>query len=397
MGQKSADGGSSASSDAVNVIPELVNGRFEVKQKIGSGSYSEVHLGIDRVVGDKVAVKIEWTKAEKTNKLLHEAQLYENMTSGSDIPLVRWWGSQGEHNIMVMELLGPSLEDYFTSCGNKFSLKTVLMIGEQMIDRIEYCHKLGILHRDIKPNNFLMGLGERSTQVYVMDFGLAKRYIDLETGRHQPCNKKKGLTGTVRYTTLNVHRCLEPSRRDDVGSIGYVLMYFLRGRLPWQGVNAKSKKTKQRRIGRRKEETTHAELCSGFPSEFLKYFEYCDSLGYEDAPDYDYLRRLMNEAFVREHFERDFKFDWMIDLKVQLQVRKEERKRARELEIAVAEEKRVKPTPPVEEGGKDKEDEEDEYDYEYESESEEEESEEETEESDEDPEEGEGKAPQAAK
>lgn len=292
-------------------LPEVINGRYAVHPRIGSGSYSEVHLGIDKDSGDKVAVKFEWVYAEKTGKLLAEAELYRSLSKKGNVPSIIWCGSEGEYNIMVMELLGPSMEDLIESYGGKFSLKTVLMLAEQMIDRIEYVHSFGIVHRDIKPENFLVGAGDRSNHVYIVDFGLAKRYLD-QNACHIPCTQRSSLTGTVRYASLNVHRGFEPSRRDDVGSIGYLLVYMALGRLPWQGVNAKSKKTKRRRIQHRKEQLTYAQLCKDLPYEFAAYLEYCDSLEYDQVPDYNRLRQLMRSAMTRESLEPDLKFDWII-------------------------------------------------------------------------------------
>lgn len=374
-----AKGGSPSEGD--KTVPAVVNGRFEVKQKLGSGSYSDVYLAWDKVEAENVAVKFEWTKAERGQRLLQEAQLYESLAGTEDAPRVRWWGVEGDFNCMALDLLGPSLEDLFCACGRRFSLKTVLLLVEQMIDRVRYVHSRGILHRDIKPNNFLMGLGERSRHVYIMDFGLAKRYLD-PAGEHIPCVRKRGLTGTVRYTSLNVHRGLEPSRRDDLGAIGYVMMYFSRGRLPWQGISAKSKRTKQRKIGGRKEQVSHRELCQGYPEEFVKYLEHCDSLPYPQAPDYDYLKRLLRDVILREQLARDWVFDWMLPPRPQPAAQPAPQKRPREIEPAAAEAEPDEPsrkrrrepakegeaTPPPEQD--------DEYDSEYDESEEEEETEE---------------------
>lgn len=293
-------------------VPDVVDGRFEVGKMIGKGSYSDVHIGIDSTDGKKVAIKFEWQKAEKGKRLLHEAELYTSMATGNEVPSIIWAGTYGEWNVMVMELLGPSLEDLFKGRGRKFSMKTVVMLGIQMVDRLEYVHEKGILHRDIKPHNFLMGVGEHSGLVYIMDFGLSRTLHDPETGEHIPCKKKKGLTGTVRYTSLNVHKGLEPSRRDDLGAVGYVLMHFNRGKLPWQGIDAKSKRTKQRRIGRCKDETSLEKLCEGFPNEFVQFLQHCDSTAFDAKPDYNYLRRLLRDIAKRENMELDWKFDWML-------------------------------------------------------------------------------------
>lgn len=309
----------SGSEEEEPVAPEvkgtsIADGRFLIADAIGSGSYSEVHLATDAErSGERVAVKLEWQKAEKGNRLLAEAKLYETFAEGDgQVPKVLWHGSEGQYNIMVMDLLGPSLDDLFKAKGKRFSLKTVLLVAEQMISRIEFVHSCGVLHRDIKPHNFLMGLGVRADRVHVMDFGLSKRYLDEKTGKHIACAKRSGLTGTVRYTSLNQHKGYEPGRRDDLLSVGYVLMHFLLGVLPWQGITANSKKAKQKKIGHCKEKVSHEELCKGFPHELVEYFQHLDSLSFEDQPDYELLRRFMSKAFDAEGFERDGQFDWML-------------------------------------------------------------------------------------
>mmetsp|Transcript_27303 Transcript_27303/g.20438 ORF Transcript_27303/g.20438 Transcript_27303/m.20438 type:complete len:135 (+) Transcript_27303:419-823(+) len=134
---------------------------------------------------------------------------------------------------MVIDLLGPSLEDLFKFCGGRFSLKTVLMIAHQILGTIARLHAKNFVHRDIKPENFLMGLGRKSHIVHLIDFGLAKRYRDGKTHQHIPYKENKNLTGTARYASVNAHLGIEQSRRDDLESIGYILVYFANGSLPW--------------------------------------------------------------------------------------------------------------------------------------------------------------------
>ncbi|CAD6251058.1 unnamed protein product [Miscanthus lutarioriparius] len=253
-------------------------------------------------------------ESSKTNhpQLLYEAKLYNALQGGTGIANIKWCGIDGDENILVIDLLGPSLEDLFVYCGRRFSLKTVLMLADQMITRIEFMHSKGYLHRDIKPDNFLMGLGRKANQVYVIDFGLAKRYRDSTTNRHIPYRENKNLTGTARYASRNTHLGIEQSRRDDLESIGYVLLYFLRGSLPWQGLKAATKKQKYDKISEKKLSTPIEALCKSHPVEFASYFDYCHSLTFDQRPDYSFLRRIFRELFDREGYQFDYVYDWTL-------------------------------------------------------------------------------------
>ncbi|KAL6609488.1 hypothetical protein ACP70R_039457 [Stipagrostis hirtigluma subsp. patula] len=282
-----------------------IGNKFRVGRKLGSGSFGEIFLGTNVQTNEEVAIKLENVKT-KHPQLLYESKLYRILQGGTGIPNVKWFGVEGDYNVLVMDLLGPSLEDLFSFCNRKLSLKTVLMLADQMINRVEFVHSKSFLHRDIKPDNFLMGLGKRANQVYIIDFGLAKKYRDTSTHQHIPYRENKNLTGTARYASVNTHLGIEQSRRDDMESLGYVLMYFLRGSLPWQGLKAGNKKQKYEKISERKIATSTEALCRGYPTEFASYFHYCRSLRFEDAPDYQYLKRLFRDLFIREGFQFDY-------------------------------------------------------------------------------------------
>ncbi|KAK6941488.1 Protein kinase domain [Dillenia turbinata] len=292
-------------------MDRIVGGKYKLGRKIGSGSFGEIFLATHVDTYEIVAVKIE-NSSTKHPQLLYEAKIYNILQGGSGIPGIKWAGTDGEDNVLVLDLLGPSLEDLFVYCGRKFSLKTVLMLADQMITRIEYVHAKGFLHRDIKPDNFLMGLGRKANQVYIIDFGLAKRYRDPTTNRHIPYRENKNLTGTARYASCNTHLGIEQSRRDDLESLGYVLLYFLRGSLPWQGLKAATKKQKYDKICEKKLSTPIEVLCKSHPVEFASYFHYCHSLTFDQRPDYGFLKRLFRDLFSREGYEFDYIFDWTI-------------------------------------------------------------------------------------
>ncbi|EAY78919.1 hypothetical protein OsI_34020 [Oryza sativa Indica Group] len=280
-------------------MEQVVGGKYKLGRKIGSGSFGELYLGVNIHNGEEVGIKLESVRS-KHPQLHYESKVYMQMQGGNGIPHMKWYGVAGEHNVMVIDLLGPSLEDLFNSCNRKFSLKTVLMLADQIINRVEYMHSKGFIHRDIKPDNFLIGLGRKANQVYIIDYGLAKKYKDLQTHKHIPYRENKNLTGTARYASVNTHLGIEQSRRDDLESVGYLLLYFLRGSLPWQGLKAGTKKQKYDRISEKKMLTPAEVLCKSYPSEFTSYFHYCRSLRFEDKPDYSYLKKLFRDVFTRE-------------------------------------------------------------------------------------------------
>ena len=286
-----------------------VGGRYRLGKKIGTGSFGEIFEGTDIFDNSEVAIKLEHNSV-KYPQLLFEAKLLKSIP-GTGIPQMHWFGIAGEYNAMVMELLGQNLEDLFNFCARNFTLKTILMIAMQLIERIKHVHEYNYVHRDIKPENFLVGKGQTEQTIYILDFGLAKRYRDEHTHIHIPLKENRNLTGTARYASCNAHNGLEQSRRDDMESIAYVLLYFLKGTLPWKGLKCKDKNEKYQKIKEMKMNTTPEKLCEGLPVEFANYLTMVKKLNFEEEPEYKKYINMFNDLFKSKDFEKDYLYDWV--------------------------------------------------------------------------------------
>ena len=298
-------------------IGKTIYKSYLIKKKLGEGSFGKVYVIANVKTNELFAAKFVsffylnfQEKRDNKNELLDiEARILHHIKAFG-LPEIIAFKSAKDYNILIMELLGQSLETLFQSQEKKFSLKTVCMIGIQILDRIEYVHSRKIIHRDIKPDNFSIGKKNKSHIIYILDFGLAKKYWSTTHNSHIPYIEGKKLTGTARYASINALGGCEQSRRDDLESIFYILIYFIKGRLPWQGLKADKKEDRYKKIYEIKKNIKIKELCSELPEEFESFYNYIRKLEFEQVPDYDYLKLLLKNILEKNNFIIDYYYDW---------------------------------------------------------------------------------------
>ena len=288
-----------------------INKKYKLREKIGGGTFGEVYSAENTNTGEIVAVKLEPVNT-KISQLMNENRVYQDMRGSEGFPHVFWYGKEGDYNCLVFDLLGKSLQKLFVECNKKISLHSVLMFAVQAIARLEYLHKKGFIHRDIKPENFVVGNKETNTMntIYMIDFGISSRYIDRRTGKHIEYSSGKSLSGTARYVSINTHLGIEPSRRDDMEALAYVLIYLLKGSLPWEGVKCQSKEEKYEKILDKKKNISTDDLCKDIPIEFQLFLDDVKRLEFEDEPHYSYYRSLFFDLMIKNGMSYDYKFDW---------------------------------------------------------------------------------------
>ena len=292
----------------------LIFGKYKLTKIIGSGSFGYVYEGINVIDNKKVAVKVE--NKEKGLNLLEKESFYLYNLKGVGLPEVISFGYSGKYNILVQSLLGESLGRIFYKNKNTFSLKDICMFSIQILHRIEHVHSKYIIHRDIKPENFLIGNPDKYL-IYIIDFGLSKKYKSSRTNKHVQFRLTKKFTGTARYASLNAIRGAEQSRRDDLEAIGYMLLFFFsNGKLPWQGVSCKAKAEKYSKIYYMKKTLDFDDFCKNMPKEIITYMLYCRELDFEQKPDYNYLRGLFENVLKSNGTFNDLHFSWIKDISI---------------------------------------------------------------------------------
>lgn len=288
---------------------EVLKDNYNVIKCIGKGSFGTVYLTQDKH-GNNYASKVE--QRHESSRLLFEQKIYETLYKNGmkqGVPRIYSLIKTPSYNILIMELLGPSLDTLFIRYKKQFDLSTVTLLGLDIVTLLESLHNAGFIHRDIKPNNFLVGYEDNVSNVYLTDFGLSRNY--MKNGKHMAFNSNKSLIGTLRYASVNMHLGFEPSRRDDLESVGYMLIYFLKGILPWQGLKYKSESEHMKQIGDIKQSTNLNKLCDGIPPQFIEYLKICKKTKFDEKPDYEKLKDCFKS--ITKEYDLNLRYIWTTD------------------------------------------------------------------------------------
>ena len=290
---------------------KIILKKYRIIKRIGKGSFGSVFLGKNIQQNDYVAIKLE-SKNQNDTILERETYILYSL-KGFGIPEVITYGQNMKYNILIQELLGKSIDKIFFEKNRKFSMKDCCMIGIQILDRLEYIHSKFIIHRDIKADNFLIGLKNRSI-IYIIDFGLAKQYKSRKTGKHVKFSINKKWSGTSRFASANTLRGVEPSRRDDLESLCYLLLYLMKGSLPWDNINEESEINEILIIYKMKQYMTPEMLFKDLPLQMINFYKYCKNLEFEQKPNYKYLKTLLIGILKYLGEKNDLNFSRIINI-----------------------------------------------------------------------------------
>ncbi|CAD8205423.1 unnamed protein product [Paramecium octaurelia] len=288
--------------------PKIFNNKYIIKQQISSGSFGIVYLAFDKHTREEVAVKVEKEENEDASSLDREITILNRLVGVPGVPKLYWSGFEQDYNVIVIQLLGKDLSHYIKQY-KKLSLKSVLQITQQLLGTLQQVHERGVIHRDFKPENILTGYQLDNGIIYLVDYGVSKVYLDTQ-GKHIPPKDKKSFIGTTRYASIAAHRGHELGRKDDVESMFYVMIYLLKGKLPWQNLQNIGHRDRTSLVGEVKMKTEVAELCKDIPSEFAEILNYLKKLEFKSEPDYKYMKSLILKAASNNQIIMDKVFEW---------------------------------------------------------------------------------------
>ena len=282
-----------------------------LNRKIGSGSFGQIYQCFNKKTKEIFACKIESIN-ELNPQLYHESKIMNIMKNCNGFPICYSFCNTDQDKILIMDYLGPNLDTIMNKLPKKkFSVKTSLMVMIQCLERLKNLHDKGIIHRDMKPENFVIGRKNKERIIFLIDFGLSKKYLN-DNNIHIGMKKDRNIIGTVRYISMNTHQGFEQSRRDDLESLFYIIIYFMKGELPWQGIKLKNKSEKYNKIFEIKKKTTvkGGELCDSLPGELQTILDYIIGLEFIEKPNYSMIKSIIEMILAKSNYFNDLQFDW---------------------------------------------------------------------------------------
>ncbi|CAD8106789.1 unnamed protein product [Paramecium sonneborni] len=288
----------------------ICNNQFIVQRKLSAGSFGIVFVGLDQNTKQEVAIKVEKEENEDVRSFEREVQIFKHLGQMEGIPKFIWSGKEHGYNILVMQMLGNDLAYHFKQLKH-FTLKTVLLIAIQLIDVLEQLHFQGVIHRDLKPENIILGQGKDNGKIYLLDFGISKIYKDFNN-KHIPFRENKSFLGTTRYASIAAHLGHELSRKDDLESMMYIILYFIRGQLPWQNIQNVNEGQRTKKVGEIKL-LLQNEMFRDQPKEFQKIFDYIRKLEFQSQPNY---KMIIFELKKEQNHQNQILMDSMIGVKL---------------------------------------------------------------------------------
>ena len=289
-------------------MSSMIGNKYIPLSRIGKGGFGEIWKCEDTTTHKVYAMKIASNYEQGYNQLLNEIEIYKLLKGYSCFPTIHWSANREEDAILVMDLLGQSLEDLFIQQKNKFSLKTTLLLAEKMLTLVECLHRNGLVHRDLKPANFMVDMNGKS--LHLIDFGLAKKYINPSDNKHIPFKEHSHQAGTIKFWSMNNHDGVEHSRRDDLESIAYMLIYFMKGSLPWEGECGRSFNKRAEKVQNIKANISIEKLCEGLPAEFPVFLKCIRSLSFSETPHYAEYKQMFRDLHIKTFGNYDETYDW---------------------------------------------------------------------------------------
>lgn len=309
--------------DFEDILDEVESGKVRLgscdektrlTKMVNGGAFGVIFLGEYEPTEEKVAVKME-RQSTGFEKILGEGNVLRHLEGLPGVPKVYTFGMHGlKYNFLVEELLGPSFAYLQERQGGKFSLKTGLLLIDQVVEIMHQVHKKGYVHKDISPSNFVMGRDEKKTKVYIIDFGMSKKIEKRSSfrleGHRRSFAVPHSLDGTPRYASCGAHQGEGENFKDDLEALGYMWVYLLKGSLPWQGLTAETHLEKLGKIFEMKARMSGREICGGLPEEFALYIDYCRSLKSSEWPNYGAIKKMFRDVAERENIQYDSVYDW---------------------------------------------------------------------------------------